>query len=33
MKGDYTKFAQEDLTRENLINNTKFLNDALSLSC
>ena len=28
MKGDYTKFAQEDLTRENLTNNTKFINDA-----
>ena len=28
MKGDYTKFAQEDLTRKNLINNTKFINDA-----
>ena len=28
MKGDYTQFSQEDLTRENLINNTNFINDA-----
>ena len=28
MQGDYTKFSQEDLTRENLINNIGFITDA-----
>ena len=28
MQGDYTQFSEEDLTRENLINNTDFINDA-----
>jgi len=28
MEGDYTKFSQEDLTRENLINNFQFIRDA-----
>ena len=28
MKGDYTQFSQEDLTRENLIGNSNFINDA-----
>ena len=28
MEGDYTQFSQEDLTRENLINNIGFITDA-----
>ena len=28
MQGDYTQFSQEDLTRENLTNNVKFITDA-----
>ena len=28
MEGDYTQFGQEDLTRENLINNFQFIRDA-----
>ena len=28
MEGDYTQFSQEDLTRENLIENSMFIKDA-----